>query len=273
VAAHTRALPLTGKPEGMQLAALLLLGAIANVWRPVDPSNLLVVDTTKGRVIVELEPRLAPKAVERIKKLARMRVYDGLLMWRVVDRPGFNFVQTGDPHNHDGDRSTLPDLQAEFFASLSASQIRFVRSGLQPEGFLGDIPVGASYATGTPRVWGAYCDGVMGMGRERDVDSANAEIFFMRGTTRSFDHDYTVVGRIVSGLDAIRAAAVGVPPKNPDKMVRVRVSADLPQATRPSIETLDSRSAQFDRLVETARAKHGADFSVCDISVPVKARP
>lgn len=254
----------------MHLTAALILSVVMNVWRPIDPANALVVDTTKGRIIVELEPRLAPHAVERVKRLARMHVYDGLLMWRVVDAPGFNFVQTGDPRNHDGDRSALPDLRAEFSANIPASQIRFVRSGRAPEGFLGIIPVGASYPSGTPRVWGAYCDGVMGMGRERDVDSANAEIFFMRGTTRNFDHDYTVVGRILVGLDVLRAAAVGVPPKTPDRMLRVRVLSDLPSSGRPNIDELSTQSAEFDRLVATARHTHGADFSVCDISVPVR---
>ncbi|MGB6985719.1 MAG: peptidylprolyl isomerase [Candidatus Aquilonibacter sp.] len=254
----------------MHLAAALILGVVMSAWRPIDPANALLVDTTKGRIIVELEPRLAPRAVERVKRLARMHVYDGLLMWRVVDKPGFNFVQTGDPRNHDGDRSPLPDLRAEFSADIPASQIRFVRGGLAPEGFLGVVPVGASYASGEPRVWGAYCDGVVGMGRERDVDSANAEIFFMRGTTRNFDHDYTVAGRILVGLDVIQAAAVGVPPKRPDRMLRVRVLSDLPSSERPSIEVLDTHSAQFDQLVVAARGAHGADFSVCDISVPVR---
>jgi peptidylprolyl isomerase len=257
----------------MHFVALLLLGVVLNAWHSIDPGNTLVIDTTKGRMIVALEPRLAPNAVERVKRLARMHVYDGLLMWRVVDQPGFNFVQTGDPHNHDGDRSALPDLRAEFSANIPANQIRFVRDGLAPEGFLGAVPVGASYAGGKPRVWGAYCAGVMGMGRERDVDSANAEIFFMRGTTRNFDHDYTVVGRIVVGLDVIRAAAVGVPPKRPDRMLRVRVLSDLPSSERPSIEAPDTHSAEFDRLVAAARRARGADFSVCDISVPVRVFP
>jgi peptidylprolyl isomerase len=256
----------------MHALALVVLGVAAPAWRPVDPADTLVIDTTKGRMIVQLEPQLAPNAVERVKRLARMHVYDGLLMWRVVDAPGFNFVQTGDPHNHDGDRSALPDLRAEFSAKISADHIRFVRYGLAPEGFLGVVPVAASYASGTPRVWGAYCDGVMGMGRERDVDSANAEIFFMRGTTRDFDHDYTVVGRIIVGLDVIRAAAVGVPPAHPDRMLHVRVLGDLPVNERPSVEVLDTRSAEFDRLVDSARRARGADFSVCDISVPARVK-
>jgi peptidylprolyl isomerase len=255
----------------MGLLAVIL--AVTGWWHAIDPSNALVVDTTKGRAIVELEPRLAPHAVARVKQLARMHVYDGLLMWRVVDTPGFDFVQTGDPHNHDGDRSALPDLRAEFAAEIPAAQIRFVRAGRAPEGFLGTLPVGASATTGRPRVWGAYCAGVMGMGRERDVDSANAEIFFMRGTTRFFDHDYTVVGRIVSGLNVMRAAAVGVPPPHPDRMLRVRVLADLPSAQRPAIEVLDPRSPAFEQIVERAQAREGSNFSVCDVRVPVRVQP
>ena len=117
-----------------------LLGVLMGAWHPVDPQSALVVDTTKGRVVVELDPRLAPKAVARVKQLARMHVYDGLLMWRVVDRPGFDFVQTGDPHNHDGDRSSLPDLRAEFTAKIPASEIRFVRGARSPRGSLGFCP-------------------------------------------------------------------------------------------------------------------------------------
>ncbi|MDE2483328.1 MAG: peptidylprolyl isomerase [bacterium] len=254
----------------MHAVFALLLGALTAAWLPVNPHNALVVDTTRGRMIVALEPRLAPKAVARVKRLARMHVYDGLLMWRVLDRPGFAFVQTGDPHNHDGDRSSLPDLPAEFYASLPASDVHLVRGGREPEGFLGGVPVGVLATSGTTRVWGAYCDGVMGMGRERDVDTANAEIFFMRGTTRFFDHDYTVVGRILVGLGALRAAAVGVPPKHPDRLLRVRVLADLPAAERPRVEVLDPRSQAFATLVAAARAKYGADFSVCDVAPPVR---
>ena len=125
---------------------------------------------------------------------------------------------------------------------------------------------------GTPRTWGAYCDGVMGMGRETDVNSANAEIFFMRGTTRDFDHDYSAVGRIVDGLSVIRAVAVGVPPKHPDRMLRVRVLADIPAARRPVVEVLDDRSTQFGDLVASAQRTRGADFSVCDIAIPARVR-
>ncbi|HET9029794.1 MAG TPA: peptidylprolyl isomerase [Candidatus Aquilonibacter sp.] len=257
------------------LFSSLLLAAVAT-WIPVDPHNAIVIDSTRGRIVVALEPRLAPHAVARVKQLARMHVYDGLKMWRVLDTPAEAFIQTGDPGNVDGGRSSLPDLKAEFTANLSLGDVEFVREGLDPEGVLDFVPVATQVVdphASTVRGWGAYCSGTVGMGREKSVDSANAEIFLMRGTTRWFDHDYTVVGRVLSGMRAVRSAAVGVPPAHPDVMTKVRVLSDLPAADRPLLEYLNPRSSAFAALVAQTRARRGADFSVCDLALPVRLAP
>jgi peptidylprolyl isomerase len=248
---------------------------VTSVWTPIDPQNAIVIDSTKGRIVVALEPRLAPHAVKRVKRLARMHVYDGLLMWRVLDTPAEAFIQTGDPGNVDSGRSSLPDLKAEFTATLPVNDITFVRKGSDPEGFFGGVPVNTQIvARGASKVraWGAYCPGTVGMGRDVGLNTANAEIFLMRGTTRWFDHDYTAIGRVVMGMGAVRAAAVGVPPKHPDAMRTVRVLADLPAAQRPRIELMNARSKEFAAIVERTRRAHGADFSVCDVMLPVRVR-
>lgn len=258
------------------LLATLLLAAATGGWVPVDPENALVIDSTKGRVVVQLEPTLAPLAVERVKQLARMHVYDGLLMWRVLDTPAEAFIQTGDPGNVDVGRSSLPDIKSSFTAQLPVAQITFAKTGLEPEGFYRGIPVGtqivAEDAT-TVRAWGAYCPGTVGMGRDTNPDTENAEIFLMRGTTRWFDHDYTAIGRVVAGFDAVLAAAVGVPPAHPDVMKRVSVLADLPVASRPRVEVMDTQSDEFRALIDSARSMRGSDFSVCDVDVPVRVSP
>ena len=233
--------------------------AAVATWVPIDPQNALVIDSTKGRIVVALEPRLAPVAVERVKKLARMHVYDGLQMWRVLDTPAEAFIQTGDPGNHDVGRSSLPDIKSEFTAKVPVNALTFVRKGLDPEAFLGFVPV-ATQIVGpddkTVRAWAAYCPGVVGMGRDALPDTENAEIFLMRGTTRWFDHDYTAIGRIVVGLDVARAANVGVPPKNPDVMKSVRVLGDVPKSRRAIISVLNVRSAAFAaRVADTQRAR------------------
>jgi peptidylprolyl isomerase len=252
--------------------------APAAEWRPLDPEQTLVIDTTKGRVVVEMRPDLAPKSVERVKLLAREGVYDGLLFHRVID----HFVdQTGNPNNHDGGTSSHPDLPPEFVFKLPPGRMTAVRQTSDAQqGFMGSSPVEAVSAAeasraadGKLRAWGAYCPGVAGMGRQADPNTGNSEIFFMRDAARRLDRDYTVWGKVVVGLDVVRAVTVGEPPAHPDKMLKVRVMADMPLADRPKVEVMDDHSAALSRLVAKIRAAKGADFTVCDVEVPVRLMP
>ena len=227
----------------LMMAVVGLVGAARQQpeWRLLDPENTLIVDTSQGRIVVELRPEFAPLGVARIKRLARDGVYDDLLFHRVID----GFVdQTGNPNNRDGGVSSLPDLPPEFqFRLPSETGVLVVDRSDAQERLLGATPyVATSLAEQArdpqhrQRAWGAYCAGAMGMGRQADPGSANSEVFFMRDAARRLDHEYTVVGRAVVGLEVIRRMAVGEPPDRPDRMTRVRVAADLPPADRPAIE-------------------------------------
>jgi peptidylprolyl isomerase len=255
------------------IAAVLTMGAAKPhpEWRPLDLENTLVIETTKGRIVVEMAPVLAPLAVARVKRLAHEGVYDGLLFHRVIE----GFVdQTGNPNNHDGGTSAYPDLPAEFSVRLPTgaplSVVVSRRDGV--EGFVGSVPVAgvseAEQALGSdrrPRVWGAYCDGVAGMGRQAGIDTANSEIFFMRAPARRLDHDYAVWGRVVQGLDVVRAIKVGEPPADPDKMIRVRLAAELPPAERPRLEVADPLGPVFKARAAALKARLGPRFSICDL--------
>ncbi|MDO9430297.1 MAG: peptidylprolyl isomerase [Phenylobacterium sp.] len=259
--------------------ALLAPAAHAGEWRALDPAQTLVIDTTKGRIVVEMRPDFAPLAVERVKLLAREGVYDGLLFHRVVD----HFVdQTGNPDNKDGGVSRHPDLAPEFtFRMKQPGHAAVVaRSSDAISGFVGATPFAAASDIELQRnpqagrlAWGAYCPGVAGMGRQAAETTANSEIFFMREASRRLDRDYTVWGAVVQGLDVVRAMTVGEPPAHPDRMIKVRLAADLPPVERPRIEILDEHSAAFGALVKEVRAAKGADFTVCDIQVPTRSVP
>lgn len=260
------------------LCALASLGSAPAGWRALDPENTLLVLTSKGRIVVEMRPELAPLAVARVKLLARERVYDGLQFHRVIDR----FVdQTGNPNNKDGGTSRHPDLPPEFTFWTLPGAFAVVRSASDGDaGFVGSVPVesaAASEAARSPegklRAWGAYCPGVAGMGRQADPGTANSEIFFMREASRRLDRGYTVWGRVVVGLDVVRAIAVGEPPAAPDRMLEVRVASDLPPAERPAVVVMDERGPAFAVLVARLRAERGADFSVCDVEVPARVEP
>lgn len=249
-------------------------------FRVVDPENALLIETSKGRVIVELSPLAAPNHVERIKKLTREKFYDGLKFHRVVD---WFMAQTGDPLGTGEGQSPYEDLGPEFTFRRTA-EMAFTPVA-QPNGarvgFMGAFPVQtqpddlmALTQDGKVAAWGLYCPGVAGMARGAPENSANSQFFLMRQTYPSLEKRYTAWGRVVSGLDVVRAlkhGPDGSPIENPDVMTTVRVLADVPAAERPTVRVLDTRSKSFDALVESVRKAKGADFSVCDVELPSKA--
>jgi peptidylprolyl isomerase len=227
-------------------------------------------------VIVELVPEAAPKHVERIKELTRKKVYDGLTFFRVID---MFMAQTGDPQNTGSGSTEEPNLTAEFtfrrdkemaFAPVASP------SGSE-EGFLRSLPVVsqadaymAMTSDNKAASWGTYCPGVVGMARDEAPDSANSQFFLMRQSYPSLDKRYTAFGRVVSGLDVVRAIKTGEPVVDPDRMTLVRVMADIPEPDRPRVRILDPRGPAFKDLVARTRAARGADFSICDIELPVE---
>ncbi|MNE08638.1 hypothetical protein D3C80_1012910 [compost metagenome] len=98
----------------------------------------------------------------------------------------------------------------------------------------------------------------------------------MRQPYPSLDKRYTAWGRVVSGLDVVRALKFSPNPDGvvaePDRMTRVRVAGDLPEGERPGVRALDTASAPFRDLVERTRTARGADFSACDIDLPVEVK-
>jgi len=253
-------------------------GPAAGDWRVPDPENVVVIDTTKGRIIVELSPELGPNHVVRFKELTREGFYNGLKFHRVIDE---FMAQTGDPQGTGEGGSTKPDVAAEF-TYRRGPQSPFVPIsqpiGIQ-SGFVGAVPVMtqiddlmAMTADGKVHAWGQFCPGVLGAARGENPDSANSQFFLMRQAFPSLDKRYTAYGQTLSGLNIVRAIKTGEPVVDPDTMTKVQMLADMPAAERPSIKVLDVRSGYFKAMVETLRAKKGADFSACDIDLPVEVR-
>ncbi|MBR7799882.1 peptidylprolyl isomerase [Undibacterium fentianense] len=243
-----------------------------DAWRQLDPDNTLIIDSSKGRIVIEMRPEIAPKAVERIKLLSREKVYDGLQFHRVIAK----FVaQTGNPNNRDGGTSKHPNLPPEMMFKIPYSKIGVwaSQSSDGATGFIGSIPIQTLPLTDPiksdqvpMRSWGAHCPGVAGMGRNEARDSANSELYFMLDASRRLDRDYTVFGRIVGGMDVLLKIQHGEPPKQPDVMLSVKVMADLPLDSRPKMQI--ATDAALAQIVAKMRQEKGADFSICDITIP-----
>jgi peptidylprolyl isomerase len=146
----------------------------------VKTNHLFLELSSGGTVEIVLRPDLAPHHIERIQTLVRRGFYNGLTFHRVI--PGF-MAQGGDPKGTGEGGSELPDLKAEFTA------VPFMR-------------------------------GTVGAARANSPDSANSQFFIMFGPKPDLDNDYTVIGRVVAGMDAVDAIAPGEPPQEPTTIVR-----------------------------------------------------
>lgn len=250
-------------------------------WRTVAPENLLVIDTSKGRVIAELEPRAAPNHVARIRELADRGFYDGLKFHRVI--PGF-MAQTGDPQGTGEGGSDLPDVAGEFTfrRGRDAGFAPIPNTGTALRGLVGSLPVETQpdaqmMITADMKVAAMplFCPGVLGMARAGSPDSANSQFFLMTGTNASLNGGYTAFGRVLSGLDVLRLLKSGTNANNgavtdSDIIVRARTADAIPAAERPSARVMDARSPAILARAELIRASRGLAFSICDIEPAVQ---
>lgn len=162
-----------------------------------DPENTIIITLKDGPVVIELLSEVAPKHAERMKELARAGAYDNVAFHRVID--GF-MAQTGDVQNANMEKdynpgragtggSDKPDLQAEF------SKLPHDR-------------------------------GTIGAARSASPNSANSQFFINFGDNHFLNGQYTVYGRVISGMDHVDKIQRGEPPVNPDRMISVKVAAD-----------------------------------------------
>ena len=247
-------------------------------WRTPNPDDVLVIDTNKGRIIVEMLPEVAPNHVTRIKELTRAGLYNGRSFFRVIDQ---FMAQTGDPEDRGTGGSDKPDLTQEFVFRRGAGDMTLVVDQTVTQlGFVKSLPVAsqgemlmAMTADGKVSAWPLFCPGVAAMARGEGVDSANSQFFLMRQAYPSLEKRYTGWGRVISGLDVVRAIKVGEPVAAPqDKMDMVRILSDIPAAERPKVRVIDPKSAWFRAEIESARARMGADFSACAIRIPSEVK-
>ncbi len=163
-----------------------------------DPENTILMTLKGGIVTIQLLPDVAPLHTARMKELARAGAYDNVCFHRVID--GF-MAQTGDVANGNMENgfnlsragtggSNLPDVPAEF------SKLPHDR-------------------------------GTLGAARSSNPNSANAQFFINFSDNHFLNNNYTVYGRVIAGMEHVDAITRGEPPKSPDRMISVKVAADV----------------------------------------------
>ena len=161
-----------------------------------DPENTIIMTLASGEVVIKLLSDVAPQHTARMKELARAGAYDGVIFHRVIE--GF-MAQTGDvQYGKEGAEtrmagrggSELPNVPAEF----------------------SKVP---------------HSRGSLGAARSQNPDSANSQFFINFKDNDFLNGQYTVYGQVTSGMEHVDAIMRGEPPMNPDRMISVKVAADV----------------------------------------------
>ena len=280
-------------PPMRKSAKEIIDAAPASAWRDLDPANTLYMELPAGRVVIELAPGFAPEHVANIRTMARGGFWDGLTIYRSQD----NFVvQFGDPEGEEAGKAkpyptgTRTKLPAEF--TRDSRRVHFDRlpdiDGWAPQvGFIDGMPVGRDPKTG--KAWLAHCYGVLGAGRNNAPDSSiGAELYVVIGQApRALDHQLTMVGRVVQGMELLSATPRGSGPlgfyEKPEQrapITAIRLASELQPAERTPLQLLRTDSQAFIDATE-ARRNRVDDFytepaghiDLCNVPLPVRTPP
>ena len=163
-----------------------------------DPENTIIMTLKGGDVVIELLPDVAPEHTKRMTELAREGEYDNVAFHRVIN--GF-MAQTGD-----------------------------VQHGDMEDGF--NIRMAGTGGSDKPNVPAEFSKlphdrGTLGAARSANPDSANSQFFINFKDNHFLNGQYTVYGRVIDGMELVDAIVRGEPPANPDRMISVKVAADV----------------------------------------------
>jgi peptidylprolyl isomerase len=253
-------------------------------WRALDPNNLLYMELTGGRVVIELAPQFAPNHVTNVKALVRAKYFDQQRVNRVQD----NFVtQWGDPNFAGPLGDAKRALPGEFtrsavglpFTALPDPDVYAAQTG-----FVEGFPAARESATG--EAWAVHCYGMVGVGRGNESDSGGgAELYAVNGhAPRQLDRNITIVGRVVQGMDLLSSLPRGKGSmgfyENPSQhtvIKTVRVAADLPPDEQVPLEAMRTDSPEFAKSIESRRNRRdewykvpAGKIEVCNVPLPVR---
>src|SRR5688572_9603829 len=187
--------------------------------KPEPDAEVAVIETNDyGKIVIELYPNIAPKMVERFKKLISERFYDGTIFHR-IDPKKLGIIQGGDPLTKDSDPSNdgtgdshYPDVPGEF------SDIPYERG-----------TVGAARQ-------GAALPGQPGLTDAQAFDTANCQFYITLQRQPALDKKYTVFGKVIEGIkvaEIIMGAPVREGTERPDPSISIKTVTLQPRANFP----------------------------------------
>lgn len=262
--------------------------ASENDWRDVDAEKLVYIDTTDGRVVVELNDRYAPQTVAHFKRLVREGFYDGLSFYRVID--GF-VAQAGDGSDISEDvNAERPPLPAEFEQTWRAdwpwmpvqSPDMFAAQTGMVEGF--------PAARDGDKSWLVHCPATFAMARGNAANSGYSDFYIVIGQApRYLDRNLTVFGRVIDGMPIVQQVKRGPneqggvieSPSQRTTISTIRMAADLAPEQRIGYQVTDTQHAAFAALLDDRKHRKSEWFlftppgvlDVCQVPIAVRRAP
>ncbi len=269
-------------------SAEVLAASAPSDWRTPDPANTLYMELPAGRVIIELAPEFAPHHAANIAALARAHFFDGLSITRAQDN---YVVQWGDAESKKPLGDAQRTLAAEFERPLRGlapfTRLPDPDTYAPQVGFVAGFPAAADPATG--RAWALHCYGMVGAGRDNDVDSGSGmELYVVIGQApRHLDRNITLVGRVLRGMEYLSvmprgSGALGFY-EHPEERVPIRsvqLESEVPPAQRTALQVLRTDTPTFQAYVAARRNRLEEWFKVpagridvCNVPIPARLRP
>ena len=190
------------------LFLLFIITGFIGMQTKADTDLKLTLETTAGNIEISLLPELAPNHVARISELAETGFYDGIIFHRVI--PGF-MIQGGDPLSKSDDKSRH---------GTGGNAAKYFGIGDENSESTWDLPAEFS-ATPHER-------GILSMARSQNPDSGGSQFFICVADARFLDNQYTVFGKVVSGMDVVDSI-VNAPRDardNPDDRIEMKVKLE-----------------------------------------------
>ena len=269
--------PETGDEQAAESAPSVTMAdveAAPDDWRKVDPENMLIFDTTKGRIVIEMLPVVAPAHAEQFRTIAKSGDFDNTIFHRVIDD---FMVQGGDIRAAKGRSSGLDNLEGEFTFRRNPAEMPLTPKGKQNEatqGLYQGFPIATQSAylsemtkDASVDSWIPHCPGIVSTARTNDPNSANSQFFLMRYQAGHLDRQYTAWGRLIDGFEVVRDIKPGPDPngtpiENPDVLKDAYMAGELSEDERPQawVQRTDTQ-AWADKLQAAAEA----DTDICDV--------
>jgi peptidylprolyl isomerase len=237
-----------------------------------------------GRVVIELAPAFAPKAIANIETLVRAHYFDGAAIVRSQDNYVVQWAR-GDHRPLGAAKATLvPEFDRPMGRDVAFTPLPDPDTYAPQTGFSSDFPAGRDPVQG--RIWLAHCYGMVGVGRDNAADSGNGSEFYavIGQSPRNLDRNVTLIGRVVEGMELLSTLPRGTgalgfyeKPSQRIPISSIRLASDMPATQRPKLEALRTDSATFRALLQERRTrqdpwyKHSpGHIGVCNVPLPVR---